>query len=67
MHAILATHPLKRLRHAARVYVAGAQDPAVPEHLGFIATPTVEEAVRQAQKHHGPNPTIACVRTPQGA
>src|SRR3972149_886998 len=36
IHAILATHPLKRLRHAARVFVAGAPDPKVPERGGLI-------------------------------
>ncbi len=66
VHSILATHPLKRLRHAARVYVAGALDRAVPTHLGFIPTATVEEAIAQAQRLHGPDATIACVRNPQG-
>jgi len=66
IHAILATHPLKRLRHAARVYVAGAEDPAVPQHLGFIPTATVEEAIAQAEQIHGPDASIVCVRNPQG-
>ena len=52
MHAILATHPLKRLRHAGRVFVAGAEDPAVPRHLGFIPTATVEEAIAEAERIH---------------
>jgi hypothetical protein len=66
VHGILATHPLKRLRHAARVYVAGAEDPAVPKHLGFISTATVEDAIREAESIHGPDSTIACVRNPGG-
>jgi hypothetical protein len=66
VHGILATHPLKRLRHAARVYVAGAEDPAVPEHLGLIPAATVEEAIHEAQAVHGPDATIACVRNPGG-
>jgi hypothetical protein len=66
VHGILATHPLKRLRHAARVYVAGAQDPEVPRHVGFIPTRTVEEAIAEAERIHGAGCTIACVRTPQG-
>jgi len=66
VHAILATHPLKRLRHAARVYVAGAEDPAVPKHLGFIPTATVEEAIREAELIHGPDASIVCVRNPGG-
>ncbi|MEX0683944.1 MAG: lactate racemase domain-containing protein [Dehalococcoidia bacterium] len=67
VHAILATHPLKRLRHAGRIFVAGADDPAVPRHLGFIPTHTVEEAIAEAEKIHGADASIACVRTPQGA
>ena len=65
-HGILATHPLKRLRHAGRVYVAGADDPAVPGHLGFIPAATVEDAIREAESVHGPDATIACVRNPGG-
>ncbi len=66
VHGILATHPLKRLRHAARVYVAGADDPAIPRHLGFIPTKTVEDAIREAERIHGPDATIVCVRNPGG-
>jgi nickel-dependent lactate racemase len=66
VHGILATHPLKRLRHADRIFVAGAEDQAVPRHLGFIPTRTVEEAIAEAEKVHGADCTIACVRTPQG-
>jgi hypothetical protein len=66
VHGILATHPLKRLRHAGRIYVAGAQDPAIPRHVGFIPTATVEDAIREAEKVHGADCTIACVRNPQG-
>jgi hypothetical protein len=58
----MATHPLKRLRHAARVFVAGVEDPAVPQHLGFIPTPTVEEAIAQAEKFHGRDCSIVCVK-----
>ena len=65
IHAILATHPLKRLRHAGRVFVAGAQDPKVPEHVGFIATPTVEDAIAAAEEVHGRDCSIVCVQ--QGA
>lgn len=66
IHSILATHPLKRLKRAARIYVAGATDPAVPKRLGFIPTPTVEDAIAQARRIHGPGASVACVRTPQG-
>ncbi len=66
VHAIMATHPLKRLRHAARVYVAGAQDPAVPRHLGFIPTATVEEAIAQAERIHSRDCSIVCIRQMAG-
>jgi nickel-dependent lactate racemase len=62
VHGILATHPLKRLRHAARVFVAGAKDPEVPRHLGFIPTATVEEAVAEAERIHGRDCSIACIK-----
>ncbi len=61
VHAILATHPLRRLRHAARVFVAGAQDPAVPRHLGFIPTASVEEAIWEARRLHGPEAQVVCI------
>jgi nickel-dependent lactate racemase len=67
VHGILATHPLKRLRHAGRIIVAGPEDPAVPTHIGFTPAATVEDAIREAESTHGPDCTIACVRTPQGA
>jgi hypothetical protein len=67
IHGILATHPLKRLKHAGRVYVAGPDDPVIPRHVGFIPARTVEEALSEALKIHGPNATIACPRNPQGA
>lgn len=66
IHGILATHPLKRLKHAARIYVAGPDDPKVPEHIGFIPAKSVEDAIAEARKHHGPDATIACIRNPQG-
>jgi nickel-dependent lactate racemase len=67
VHGILATHPLKRLKHAGRIYVAGPEDPAVPRHVGFIPVASVEDAVSEALKIHGPEATVACVRNPQGA
>lgn len=64
VHGIMAIFPLKRLKHAGRVIVAGAEDPSVPEHLGFGTSPTVEDAVREAEGIHGPDARIACVRYP---
>jgi hypothetical protein len=63
VHAILATHPLKRLRHAGRVFVAGAQDPALPRHVGFEAMATVEVAIAAAERIHGRDCSIACIDT----
>ncbi len=64
VHAILATHPLKRLRHAGRVFVAGAVDPALPRHVGFEPTATVEEAIAAAEAIHGRDCPIVCVDIP---
>jgi lactate racemase len=64
IHGILATHPLKRLRHAGRVIVAGARDPHVPRHLGYEVAESVEEAVARAQAVHGPACTIGVVEQP---
>lgn len=62
VHGILATHPLKRLRHAGRVFVAGAEDPAVVRHVGFIPTATVEEAIAEAEAIHGRDCSIVYFR-----
>jgi nickel-dependent lactate racemase len=66
IHAILATHPLKRLKHAARVFVAGAQDPKVPERVGFIPVPRVEDAIAEAERIHGRDCSIVCVEQALG-
>lgn len=65
VHGILATFPLKRLKHAARVYVAGARRPELCEHLGFIPTPSVEDALERAAAEHGGAPSVAVVKYPQ--
>jgi hypothetical protein len=61
VHAVLATHPLRRMKHAARVIVAASDDPAIPRHIGFGAAPTVEDAIREAERHHGADCSIVCV------
>jgi hypothetical protein len=61
IHGLLATHPLRRLKHASRVIVAGAVDPAVPRHLGFEAAPSVEAAIALAEAQHGAGCSIVCV------
>lgn len=64
IHAILATHPLKRLKHASRVIVAGMEDPSVGHHLGFETAATVEEALGMAEDVHGKGYSIACAQSP---
>ncbi len=64
VHGILALHPLKRLRHVGQVFIAGAQNPKLVEHLGFCWTSTVEEAVEKAKLIHGKDAVIACVQYP---
>jgi hypothetical protein len=63
-HPIMAMYPLKRLRHAGRVIVAGAEDPAVVRHIGFEPAATVEEALAMAAEEHGRDPSVALVRYP---
>jgi hypothetical protein len=67
VHAIMALYPLKRLRHAGRVIVAGAQDPGVVRHAGFEYAPTVEAALASAREEHGPGLRVALVRYPPAA
>jgi hypothetical protein len=64
IHGILATHPLKRLRHVGRVIVAGPRDAHVPRHLGWEVAASVEEAVARAQAIHGPGATVGVVEQP---
>jgi hypothetical protein len=64
IHGILATHPLKRLRHVGRVIVAAPEAPHVPRHLGFDVAPSVEAAVAEARRVHGRDATIAYVEQP---
>ncbi|HSB40499.1 MAG TPA: lactate racemase domain-containing protein [Methylomirabilota bacterium] len=61
IHGILATHPLKRLRHVGRVIVAAPRDAHVPRHLGWEVAASVEEAVARALAAHGSGATIGVV------
>jgi hypothetical protein len=63
-HPIMALYPLKRLRHAGRVIVAGAEDPGVVRHAGFEPAASVEEALAMAAGDHGPGQSVALVRYP---
>lgn len=64
MHGIMTTYPLKRLRHASKVFVAGAEEPSLIQHLGFEPTATVEEAIKKAREIHGKDASIVFVRYP---
>jgi hypothetical protein len=64
VHASMALYPLKRLRHAGRVIVAGAQDPAVPQHIGFESARDVGQAISMAQEVLGRDATVAMVENP---
>jgi lactate racemase len=63
-HAIMGLCPLKRLRHAGRIVVAGIEDPAIARHVGFEPAASVEEALAIAEDVHGPNPSVAVVPYP---
>lgn len=64
MHGLMTTYPLKRLQHASRVFVAGAESPHVIRHLGFEPAPTVEAAIQNALDIHGKDASIAFVKYP---
>jgi hypothetical protein len=66
-HPIMALYPLKRLRHAGRVIVAGAQDPAVVRHAGFEPAESVEDALAMSAERHGREQAVAFVRYPPAA
>lgn len=44
-HGVMALYPLKRLRHASRVIVAGPEDDRLPAHAGFEWAPDVASAL----------------------
>ncbi len=64
VHGIMATYPLKRLRHAGQVFVAHGEAPELVEHLGFVPTGTVDEAIERARAIHGPHATVGIVQYP---
>ena len=63
-HGVMALYPLKRLRHAAEVIVAGAIDDSIPRHCGFDVAPTVEAGIAKAKERHGGDATVALVDYP---
>ena len=64
VHAVMALYPLKRLRHAGRVIVAGAEDPAIPRHCGFESTENVQAALDLAGDIHGVDARMAFIEYP---
>lgn len=65
MHGLMTTYPLKRLRHASHVIVAGAENPAeIHRTLGFDTAQNVESALEKAQEYHGGDATIVFVNYP---
>ncbi|MCA1727112.1 MAG: lactate racemase domain-containing protein [Actinobacteria bacterium] len=64
VHGVMALYPLKRLKHASQIYVAGAEDPGVVRHVGFEPADTVEAALAAAMEPHGPEATVALVPYP---
>jgi hypothetical protein len=67
VHPVMALYPLKRLRHAGRIIVAGAEDPGVVRHAGFEPAASVEEALRLAGAEHGRDMRVGLVRYPPAA
>jgi len=64
MHGLMVTYPLKRLRHAGHLIVAGAKAPKLVRHLGFEAAETVEAAIEKARERHGRDASIVFVKYP---
>lgn len=64
VHAVMALYPLKRLRHAGRVIVVGAEDPTVPQHVGFDVADSVERALDMAADEHGGGQRVVMVDNP---
>ena len=63
-YGILVTYPLKRLRHARRFFVAGAEKPSLAAHLGLEPKDTVEAAIAEAEEIHGKDASIVFIRNP---
>lgn len=61
VHGIMASFPLKRLKHIGNVIVAGAENPQLIRHAGFEPAETVEKAIEMAETIHGRNCTIAYI------
>jgi hypothetical protein len=65
MHGLMTTYPLKRLRHASNVIVAGAENPSdIQRALGFDTAETVGEAVAKAKECQAKDASIVFVKYP---
>ena len=64
IHGVMATYPLKRLKYAGKIFVAGAEKPGLVTHVGFEPCQSVEEAIKVAQDIHGKDASIVFVRYP---
>lgn len=64
VHGIMATQPLRRLRHAGRVIVAGIREPAVAEHLGFLPARDVTHALHMCREIHDSGFSLAYAQHP---
>jgi hypothetical protein len=61
---VFASFPLKRLNHAGRVFVAGAEDEEMIRRLGFTPFDSVESAIKAAQEVHGSGASIGFTKYP---
>lgn len=64
VHGILATHPLRRLKHAGRIIVAGIEDPSLATHLGYEASNSIEQALQMAEETHGKGYSVTYAQHP---
>lgn len=64
VHPLMGLFGLVRLKHAARVIVAGIGDPALAHHAGLEAAGTVEEAMDRALAAHGSGASVTLVKYP---
>ena len=61
---VFASFPLKRLKHAGRVFVAGAENKVMIKRLGFEPFDDVETAIEAAQEIHGAGASVGFTRYP---
>ena len=65
MHGLMTTYPLRRLRHASNIIVAGTENPSeIHRVLGFETAKTIETAVEKAKEYQGKDASIVFVNYP---